>query len=295
MRIAVMGAGEFGSQFGYALLKAGQDVTLIARGRRYDEIARDGVRGKWEANVIPPDAFTVTRDPAAVGPVDAVIFAVKTYQLEEAAEQIAPLIGEDTVVIPLQNGVTAGERLAGIVERRHVLEYATSTPHAIGELGGPVTPRVEAMRSVLASAGFDVAAADDIRVPLWQKLVQYAALSTGLAARADLGQTATSPELRKLVREGAEEAAKVAAAEGIPIEPGAGESVLAFLDEQKGSPWRSSMLKDLEAGRPLELEDLIGHVVNRGGERGIPTPVLRVCYLMLKPFAQGALPPGGRR
>ena len=99
MRIAVMGAGEFGSHFGYSLLKAGQDVTLIARGRRYDEIARDGVQGKWEANVIPPDAFTVTSDPAAVGPVDAVIFAVKTYQLEEAAEQIAPLLGADTVEV----------------------------------------------------------------------------------------------------------------------------------------------------------------------------------------------------
>src|SRR5215813_6408954 len=151
MKFAVMGAGQFGSRYGGWLVNAGLDVTFIARGQRYEEIKRDGLH-------TPPDPqgrsmdiahVQVTNTSAEVGPVDVVIFAVKNYHLEEAAEQMKPLLGDATVVLPMQNGVTAAERLATIVGRKYILGYATTPPHAIGELDGPVSPRVQAVCEVL--------------------------------------------------------------------------------------------------------------------------------------------------
>ena len=293
MKFAVMGAGDYGSRFGGCLVSAGLDVTFIARGRRYEAIKRDGLH-------TPPDSrgrstdiphVRVTTAPGEVGPVDVVIFAVKNYHLEEAAGQIKPLIGDDTVVLPLQNGVTAAERLAAIVGRAHVLGYATTLPaQAIGELDGPVSTRVQALREILTDAGITVDAVDDIRVPLWDKVVTYAGCSPMVAARADVGLAMASPEIRRLVREAVEEAAAVARAEGISLAPEAGDSLLALLESlSRHNPrWRPSLLQDLDAGRRMELEDLVGVIVHRGTQHGIPIPVLRVCYMTLKPYELGA-------
>jgi 2-dehydropantoate 2-reductase len=236
----------------------------------------------------------VTNNPAEVGPVDVVIFAVKNYHLEEAAVQMKPLIGDHTMVLPLQNGITAAERLATILGRTHVLGYATLRPNSIGELDGPVSPRVQAVWGVLTGAGGQVEAVDDIRVPLWNKLLAYAGASPTLAARVDFGQATASPELRRLVWEAAEEAAAVARAEGVPIAPGAGDWLLTVLDSysQKNPRWRPSLLQDLDAGQRLELEDLVGVIVHKGTQHGIPTPVMRVCYMLLKPYEMGTPPSG---
>jgi 2-dehydropantoate 2-reductase len=292
MKFAVMGAGEYGSKYGGWLVNAGLDVTFIARGQRYEAIKRDGLHA-------PPDPqgrsthiphVQVTNMPSEVGPVDVVIFAVKNYHLEEAAEQIKPLIGGATVVLPLQNGVTAAERLAAIVGRPHVLGYATSMPiQAIGELDSPVSPRVQALWQVLKGAGVSVEAVDDIRIPLWDKVVNYAGGSPMFAARVDFGQAMASPEIKRLVWEANEEAAAVARAEGVNLGLGVGDRILALLESysQKNPRWRPSLLQDLDAGRRLELEDLVGVIVHKGAQHGIPTPVIRVCYMMLKPYEMG--------
>jgi 2-dehydropantoate 2-reductase len=238
----------------------------------------------------------VTDSPFQVGPVDVAIFAVKNYHVEEAALQITPLLGAATVVLPVQNGVTAAARLATIVGRQYVLGYATTPPHAIGELDGPVSPRVHAVCEVLKSAGVSIEAVDDIRVPLWTKLVAYAGGSPLLAARVDFGQAAASPEIRRLLWEANEEAATVARAEGVAIGSGLGDKFLAYLDSsgQKNPRWRPSMLQDLDAGRRLELEDLVGVIVHKGARHGRPTPVIRACYMLLKPYEMGAARPGGQ-
>jgi 2-dehydropantoate 2-reductase len=238
----------------------------------------------------------VTDSPFHVGPVDVAIFAVKNYHVEEAALQITPLLGAATVVLPVQNGVTAAARLATIVGRQYVLGYATTPPHAIGELDGPVSPRVHAVCEVLKSAGVSIEAVDDIRVPLWTKLVAYAGGSPLLAARVDFGQAAASPEIRRLLWEANEEAATMARAEGVAIGSGLGDKFLAYLDSsgQKNPRWRPSMLQDLDAGRRLELEDLVGVIVHKGARHGRPTPVIRACYMLLKPYEMGAARPGGQ-
>jgi 2-dehydropantoate 2-reductase len=239
----------------------------------------------------------VTDVPSKVGPVDVLIFAVKNYHVEEAAAQIPPLLGDTTVVLPVQNGVTAAARLATIVGRKYVLGYVTAQPHhAIGELDGPVSPRVHAVCAVLKGAGVHIEAVDDIRIPLWSKLVTYAGGSPMFAARVGFGQAMASPEIRRLVWEATEEAAAVARAEGANLAPEAGDRLLTYLDasSQKNPRWRPSLLQDLDAGRRLELDDLVGVVVHKGTHHGIPTPVVRVCYMLLKPYELGAARPGGQ-
>jgi 2-dehydropantoate 2-reductase len=297
MKFAVMGTGEYGGRYGAALVKAGLNVTFIARGQRYAEIKRHGLHIQLDVRGVKTDLDTVkiTDTPAEVGPVDVVLFAVKNYHVEEAAAQIKPLLGATTVVLPLQNGVTAAERLATIVGRQYVLGYATSTPNAIGELDGPVSPRVQAVWEALKGAGVAIEAVDDIRIPLWNKAVNFAGGSPMFVARVDFGQAAASPEIRQLVWEANEEAAAVARAEGVPLAPGTGDRMLASLDSysQKNPRWRPSLLQDLDAGRRMELEDLVGVIVHKGTQHGIPTPVIRVCYMTLKPYEMGAPRPEG--
>jgi 2-dehydropantoate 2-reductase len=298
MKFAVMGTGDFGGRYGGRLVNAGLDVTFIARGQRYDEIKRHGlhIQPDSQGRRIDIDRVQVTDSPSQVGPVDVVIFAVKNYHVEEAAAQITPLLGDATVVLPVQNGVTAGERLATIVGRKYILGYATGQPHALGEWDGPVSPRVHAVCEVLTGAGVTIEAVDDIRVPLWTKLVSYAGGSPMFAARVDFGQAAASPEIMRLVWEATEEAATVAKAEGVNIGSGHGDRLVTYLDSsgQKNPRWRPSLLQDLDAGRRLELEDLVGVVVHKGTRHGIPTPVVRVCYMLLKPYEMGAARPEGQ-
>jgi 2-dehydropantoate 2-reductase len=298
MKFAVMGTGEYGSNYGSLLVQAGLDVTFIARGQRYEEIKRHGlhVQVDSQGRKTALDVVKVTNNPAEVGPVDVVIFAVKNYHVEEAAIQMKPLIGDTTVVLPVQNGVTAAERLATILGRRHVLGYATLRPNAIGELDGPVSPRVQALWEVLTGAGVQVDAVDDIRIPLWNKLLFAAGMSPTFVARLDNGEAAAAPEIRRLVWEASEETAAVARAEGVTLAPGAGDRVLRLLDSysQKNPRWRPSLLQDLDAGRRLELEDFVGVIVHKGQRHGIPTPVIRVCHMLLKPYEMGTPRPGGQ-
>src|SRR5262245_57037936 len=159
MKFAVMGTGDFGGRYGGRLVHAGLDVTFIARGQRYDEITRHGlhIQPDSQGRHIDLDHVQVADAPAKVGPVDVVIFAVKNYHVEEAAAQISPLLGDTTVVLPVQNGVTAAARLATVVGRKYILGYATSQPQAIGELDGPVSPRVHAVCEVLKDDGVNIA------------------------------------------------------------------------------------------------------------------------------------------
>src|SRR5262249_21325728 len=167
---------------------AGLDVTFIARGPRYDEITRHGlhIQPDSQGRRIDLDHVQVTDSPAKVGPVDVVIFAVKNYHVAEAAAKITPLLRDTTIVLRGQNGVTAAARLATIVGRKYVLGYVTSQPHhALGELDGPVSSRVHAVCAVLKGAGVQIEGVDDIHVPLWDKLVNYAGGSPLFSAPVD--------------------------------------------------------------------------------------------------------------
>ena len=312
MRTAVMGTGALGGFFGGLLARAGEDVTFIARGKHLGAIRERGLAIRSERVGDFALAVRATDDPGEVGPVDFVFFGVKTYDLEVAAEQMRPLVGPDTVVLPVQNGADIAERLGRVVGPERVLggltwvggtieapgvivQNASSGPTMLsfGELAGGTSPRVERLLELFGRAGIAAELHPDIRVPLWQKFVAVCA-NGGMTAltRLPLGPILACPESRAMYRAAMEEVAAVARACGVGLPDEVADRMFAVMS---GYPptMRASMAYDLEAGRRLELEALNGTVVRLGQERGVPTPWNAAIYAALKPHADGPPAPPG--
>jgi 2-dehydropantoate 2-reductase len=246
-------------------------------------------------------------DPAAIGPVDAVLFAVKTYDLERAAARLAPLVAGDTIVLTLQNGVDAPEQVARAVGERHVIGGATYIGTALvapglieqtgthrrivfGEVfrpGAEPSQRVARLARLLSAADIQAEPVADARVPLWEKFIFLASLAGfAAAARVPTGGVWGDPQARAMLLDAAREIERVARAEGVPVADDVIDRIVRYCDALPGA-MRPSMLIDLSAGKPLELEALQGSVVRRGAARGVPTPILGTLYAVLKPHAAG--------
>jgi 2-dehydropantoate 2-reductase len=306
MRIAVMGAGGTGGYFGGLLARAGEDVTFIARGAHLDAIRASGltVRSRLAGDFTAP--VRATDDPAAVGPVDLVLFCVKAYDTETAARQARPLVGPATVVLPVQNGIDSAERIGAIVGAGHVLGGVAAVSSVVeapgvihhragpdvirvGELEGPPSARAERVVDALRRAGIKAEQRPDIRVALWEKFVLICGLS-GLTAltRLPIGAVLAVDETRALLVAVMEETAAVGRAEGVPLPPDVAARTLAFLAGADPA-LRGSLYFDLAAGRRLELETLHGTVVRLGRRRDVPTPASFAVYAALKPYEHGAV------
>ena len=305
MRIAVMGSGGVGGYFGGRLAQAGEDVTFLARGAHLDAIRRDGLRVESTAgdfHVRPAAAD----DPKAVGPVDLVLFAVKSYDTESAGRSTLALLDKDTTVLCLQNGVDNEERLVGILGAAHVLTgvvHVLSTIRApgvvaqtagprtitLGELDGQVTPRVERIHQVLTHAGIAARISGQIQLDLWEKFMLISAQG-GVTALANLpiGDILACVETAQLYRGVMEEVATVGRARGVAIPGDAVERALAFAKKLEPG-MRSSLAHDLAHGRRLEVEALSGAVVRYGREAGVPTPFSFAIYAALKPHHEKAM------
>ena len=300
MRIAIMGSGGVGGYYGGLLATAGQDVTFIARGSHLQAIRDKGL----QINSVHGD-FTVsparaTDDPEKVGAVDLVIVATKTYHTEEAAQAIRPMIGPGTVVISFQNGIDAAERIGSAVGMEHSLggatwlsaaieapgkigQYSQFRRIALGELDGRITPRAEAIASVFRTTPAVVELVPDIKQVLWTKFVFIASISAlGGLTRVALGEYRHVPEAREVLVEAMAEVMAVAKAKGVSLDADIIGKTLAFIDES-APDIRPSMQRDLEAGRMSELDSMLGVVVRLGREQGVPTPVMRLAYGLLKP------------
>ncbi|MCC7275993.1 MAG: 2-dehydropantoate 2-reductase, partial [Alphaproteobacteria bacterium] len=275
MRIAVMGAGGVGGYFGGLLARDGADVTFVARGAHLEALRRAGLTVESPATPFTLPAVRATDDPAAIGPVDVVLFAVKLYDMAEAATAIGPLVGPGTIVVPLQNGVEAPEILARAVGREHVaggvayiaavvaspgvVRHAGMQPRlAFGPLEGPVPAPLTALKAACDHAGVHATLADDVRRVIWEKFVLLASVS-GLTAltRHPIGPVRTNPATRALLVESLAETAAVAAAAGVRLAADQPERTLGFIDALPEG-MRSSMLEDLERGRRLEVPWLSG-------------------------------------
>jgi len=306
MRIAVFGAGGMGGFFGGVLARGDQDVTLIARGAHLEAIRTNGLTVKSQVCgdfTIPVQA---TDDLGEVGPVDLVLFCVKTYDLETAAEQSRPLFGEKTLLIPVQNGIEVPDQLARLLGERHVLGGLTYVGGSIeapgvvaqrgntgelifGELGGGKSPRVERVLSVLRQAGLDAVLDTDIRRKMWEKFIVICANGGVLALlRQPFGPVFASPEASQLMRGTMEEVYALARASGIDLPTGTVDRLLEFLKNNVNPAAQSSTLQDLLAGRRLELEHLNGAAVRLGRQLGVDTPINFVIYAALKPYVQGS-------
>ena len=229
-----------------------------------------------------------------------VIFADKTYHTDEAAGKILPMIGPHTVVIPLQNGVDAAERIGAVIGPGHVLGGATWLSAAIeapgvigqysqfrriviGEFDGSITPRAEAAQNGLKSTGADVELVGNISQVLWTKFVFISAISAlGAVTRVTIGEYRSVPETREVLTEALNEVVAVAHAAKIPLDAGIVPKTLEFIDATAPGI-KPSMQRDMEAGRRSELESMIGIVVRLGEELGVPTPVMKYSYAALKP------------
>jgi 2-dehydropantoate 2-reductase len=307
MRFAVLGSGAVGGYYGARLARAGQDVTFIARGAHLDAIRKRGLEIRS-----PLGDFIVTAraddDPSRVGPVDVVIVSVKTYDNQSALPLMMPMLGRDTVVLTVQNGVDSADEVAAVAGKERTLGGTTyigtalDAPGVIAQTGTHrrivfgetfgslprLTDRVRRLEETLAAADIQAEAVDDGRVPVWEKFIFLTALAgfTG-AARLPLGPVWADRVTRAQMLEACREIERVARAEGVPVAADVVDRIPAYVESIPGS-MRSSLLIDLSQGKRIEVEALQGSVVRRGARLGVPTPVVSTLYAVLKPHANGA-------
>jgi 2-dehydropantoate 2-reductase len=308
MRIAVMGTGGVGGYFGGRLAASGADVSFIARGAHLAAIRANGLRLRSEAGDAHVANARATDRPAEIGPVDVVLFAPKLYDCESAAEAARPLVGPDTAVISVLNGVDAVDRMIPILGREHVCggvayisaaiaepgviaHYGRNAQLAFGELDGRPSPRLQGFLAACEKAGVDAKLRDDIQRWIWSKFAMLAPFAAATAmTRQPIGPIRSDPDGRRLLADAVAEVAAVAKARGVDLGGDAVERTMKAIDAVPAS-MKASMLFDLERGNRLEVEWLSGAVWRLGREAGIDTPVHRVAYAALKPFAAGAPKP----
>jgi 2-dehydropantoate 2-reductase len=305
MRIAVFGTGGVGGYFGGRVAQAGEDVTFIARGEHLGAIKARGLKvdsPNGDFVIYPAKA---TDDVSEVGEVDLVILGVKAWQVPEAARGMKPLVGPNTTVVPLQNGVEVVPQLVNelgsshvigglcklvsfVVEPGHIRHTGFNPSISIGELDNTRSPRITRIEQMFKRAGLDITIAEDIQVALWMKFLFIASFSgVGAIANAPAGVVRSDPKWRSRVLSAMAEIYALARARGVKLPPNSIDTVMAFVD---GLPEdaTSSMQRDIAAGRLSELEAQNGAVVRMGRELGVEVPTHEFIYQTLRPLEEKA-------
>jgi 2-dehydropantoate 2-reductase len=291
LKIAIMGSGGIGGYYGARLQNGGADVTFIARGAQLKAMRENGITLEGDRPIHLPKV-KATDDPATIGKVDMVIFSVKLRDTESAGRQILPLIGPDTGIISLQNGVQKDDMLAPIVGREHLLGGAayigvsiarpgvirkagTMERLAFGEFDNKVSKRARAFLDACKAGDVKADIPPDISLELWQKFVVIVTMSSITSAmRSTIGPIRANPNARQFALDLMKEVVAVGRAQGVALEPDFAEKRIAHVDGMSPD-MRASMSLDLELGRPLELPWLAGAVVDLGAKKGVPTPCCR--------------------
>ena len=301
MDIAVMGAGGVGGYFGGLLARAGNNVTFIARGPHLRAIRNNGLRVSSSNDgefVVPGQA---TDQPAEVGHQELVLFTVKMYHNDDAIQAIRPMLGPDSIVLTLQNGIDNGEQLVEAYGPDRVmigsayLEGRIAEPGLVTQ-GGPgaasfgertlgITERGERLLEVFQHAGWRVDLLENMTGMLWKKFA-YLSGSAGVCAASGCpyGELRNVPETRSAIRDAIAEALAVGEASGAPLEPDSLEWSMNALDNFPATGM-ASLAKDFAEGQPVELEGLTGTVIRMGRQFGVPTPINDALYAVLKPRA----------
>ncbi len=300
MKIAIFGSGGVGGYFGGLLARAGRDVTFIARGAHLRAIRERGLQVRsvhGDFTVAPAQA---TDDPASLGPVDYVVVGLKHYHLAGAASQLKPLVGAETTVVPLLNGVDAHEILGNDLGEAHLVGGLCSiismveSPGVIrqvsqlrrvvvGELDGSKSARVERLIQAWVECGAQAEHSDDILADIWTKFLFIASLSgVNALARATIGEMRSCPPTRELYVAAMREVEAIARSRSVNLPDDIVEHTLALTDRFE-SEATASMQRDVEAGKPFELEAFSGKIVRLGEELGVETPVHRALYALLRP------------
>ena len=301
MKIAVMGAGGVGGYFGGLLGRAGHSVTFVARGPHLSAIQKQGLCVESTLD----GTFTVhcqaVEDTTGAGTADLVLFTVKMYHNAQAIEAIRPIVGRQTVVLTLQNGIDNGEQLAQAFGTSRVmigsayLEGRIKEPGVVtqggpgiagfGELEPGITPRGQCLLHIFREAGWRVDLHENMPGMLWKKFA-YIAGSAAVCAAANCvyEEMRSIPETRALIKGAVEEVLAIGRARGAPIMDDSLEWAMNSLDRFPAQG-RASLAKDFLAGNRVELEGLTGAVVRMGREVGVLTPINDALYAILKPWA----------
>ena len=303
MRIAVMGAGSIGGYFGGMLSRGGNEVTLIARGPNLEAIAAHGLK-----IIRDQEEFTVhcyaTDDPDRVGAVELALLTVKTYQNEQAIPAMEPLVGPETAVLCLQNGIDSYQAATSAFGQDRVLPGAAyveaniETPGVVRQTGGVVrinfgepdgsqSKRGTRIRETLESSGIPCQLDRDIKKTLWSKFLMVATMGgVTCLSRETMADLMPRQEWRRVIESCMREVESVARAGGVNLDLRIVDETIGYIDGSLEN-MHSSMHADISAGRPLELETLNGAVVRAGRAANVPTPINDVIYAALKPFEKG--------
>jgi 2-dehydropantoate 2-reductase len=305
MRIAVVGTGGVGGGFGAALAKAGADVSFIARGAHLAAMQAQGLQVRSERGDIHLVPTQATEHPAEIGKVDIVLFCVKLWDVESAGAHIRPLIGPDTAVIPLQNGIDAAERLIPILGSRAVMggvaqisasiiapgviqQVGTFMRMVFGELDGKRSKRAEDFLALCLQAGFDATLSEQILTELWMKFILLATNAGMMSlARQPIGALRDDPDMRPIFMAAYQETIDVGRARGVALPADARQRMVEFTGHMPPA-MKASMALDLDRGNRLEVPWLSGKVAELGRQLGVPTPTHSMMYAMLKPYVMGA-------
>jgi 2-dehydropantoate 2-reductase len=300
VRIAVIGAGGVGGYYGGLLARQGHEVTFLARGAHLEAIRRNGLQIKSVHGDFIVSPAQATDNLAHIGPVDLILFCVKAYDTERAAQAIKPIIGDHTLILSLQNGIDAAERIGKVVGLEHLLGGATWISSAIqapgvinqvsqhrrivfGPLNGSITPDHQSIFEVFQQAGIDVNLSENITNVLWTKFVFISAISSlGALTRLPIGEYRDVPETRLMMRSMMGEVAAVARSQGVDLDADIVEKSQAFIDAFDPRI-KASMQLDVEAGRVFELESLVGVISRMGHAASLPTPTADMVYAALLP------------
>jgi 2-dehydropantoate 2-reductase len=303
MKIAIMGSGAMGGYIGGRLAQAGRDVTFIQKGQHLQAIRQNGLHVQSPTGDFLIKPIKATNDPAEIGPVDLILFCVKSYDVSPAAEMLPPMIGPLTVIIPIQNGIGHVEKIAGVVGAEHVMggvslimghvaepgiiqHYSAPDKLEFGEIKGGHSTRCDRIAEVLAVKGINATVCPNIVERMWWKLAAYSGVGVFCVVRGDRDLLWATPETKTLYRHAIAEAVAVAQAKDIPLADSVPDEHIAILDTVPPQ-WKPSMLVALEEGYPLELDSVQGALCAIGKEVGVPTPINEFTYACLKPYICG--------
>jgi 2-dehydropantoate 2-reductase len=301
MRILIMGSGGIGGYYGARFVQAGNDVVFVARGAHLEAMQTRGLELREHDGSVTVMPVNAVRYPAeAGGTFDFILFAVKTYDTGEAAEAIEPVVGPETCIVPIQNGVDSTDDIAQVIPADRVLagsallnalidepgvirRQSGQTITTIGEPKGPRTPRVERIVKAFHDAGCeDVVATDDAQQVLWEKFMFLAPIaSVNSATGLPTGHILAVPEGKEALLAMQREIWAVGVAEGVNLPEDSFEKVKAQILRMTHTH-TVSMQRDFLAGKRVELESLAGSVVRRGRKHGIPTPIFSAVYAILR-------------
>ncbi len=297
MRLLVVGAGSTGGYFGGRLMQAGRDVTFLVRPARAAVLRRDGLRivSPHGDATLQPKIVTATEITA---PYDVLLLALKGFQLQAALGEIAPAVGSETLILPVLNGMWHMDVLAGRFSAHNLIGCALKvstvleddgrivqlTPLqdlAYGELDARLTPRIQALDAYLKGADIGARLSPDITRELWEKWALLSSLGAiTCLMRGTIGEVEASPGGTAFALRLLDEVLAIVAAVGVPPSAAFVEWAARLLTA-KDSALASSMYRDVQRGRPVEVENIVGDLIRRGTHSGIAAPLLSAAYAHL--------------